>query len=209
VWWLHTSDRPSTQALAREADDLVGSLPNARSYVFYTADSGGRSGPGITRGRLDRAALAQIGLPIDATVYLCGPTGFMDGMSAALADLGVSPGRIHTEVFASLSAINPGVVATNRPAPHAPTVTGTGPMVTFARAGITTAFDENLSSLLEMAEACDVPTRWSCRTGVCHTCSTPILSGRVTYAIDPLTEPEAGQVLLCCTRPESDVVLEL
>ncbi len=82
-------------------------------------------------------------------------------------------------------------------------------MVTFARAGITAAFDEDLPSLLEMAEACDVPTRWSCRTGVCHTCTTPLVSGSVTYTMDPLTPPDAGQVLLCISRPESAVVLEL
>jgi ferredoxin-NADP reductase len=209
VWWLHTTTRPSTLVLAHEVDQLVGLLPNAQSLVFYSSDAGGRTEPGVRQGRLDRSALAQLNLPADATVYVCGPTGFMDAMTAALADLGLAPSRIHTEMFASLSAINPGVVATDRPAPHAPTVTGAGPMITFARAGIAAAFDNDLSSLLEMAEACDVPTRWSCRTGVCHTCSTPLLSGSVTYAIEPLTEPEAGQVLLCCTRPDSDVVLDL
>jgi ferredoxin len=60
-----------------------------------------------------------------------------------------------------------------------------------------------------MAEACDVSTRWSCRTGVCQTCSTPLLSGSVSYWITPLTEPEAGQVLLCSTRPVTDVTLDL
>jgi ferredoxin-NADP reductase len=209
VWWIYTTSRPSTAALAGEAADLIGSLPNARRHVFYTADSDGRSGPDVSTGRIDRSALAGLGLPIEATVYLCGPTGFMDAMTAALADLGVAHSRIHTEVFASLSAINPGVVAADRPAPHVPAVTGTGPMVTFARAGISTPFDENQPSLLELAEACDVPTRWSCRTGVCHTCSTPLVSGSVTYSIDPLTPPDEGQVLLCITRPESPVVLEL
>jgi ferredoxin-NADP reductase/MOSC domain-containing protein YiiM len=209
VWWIYTTNRPSTAALADEADELVRSLPNARRHVFYTADADGRSGPDITTGRLDRAALAALDLPLDATVYLCGPNGFMDAMSASLADLGIAPSRIHTEVFASLSAINPGVVAADRPAPHVPAVVGTGPLVTFARAGIAAAFDEHRPSLLEMAEACDVPTRWSCRTGVCHTCSTPLLSGAVTYSIEPLTPPNEGEVLLCITRPESPVVLEL
>ena len=130
-------------------------------------------------------------------------------MTTALADLGLARSRIHTEVFASLSAINPGVVADGPARPHVPAVAGTGPMVTFARAGITAAFDEDEASLLEMAEACDVPTRWSCRTGVCHTCSTPLLSGAVTYSPAPLTEPEPGQVLLCCSRPDTEVVLDL
>jgi ferredoxin-NADP reductase/MOSC domain-containing protein YiiM len=209
VWWIYTTKRPATAALADEADQLVRSLPNARSHVFYSAEADGRAGPGVSTGRIDRTALTDLQLPVEATVYLCGPTGFMDAMTAALTDLGVAPSRIHTEVFASLSAINPGVVAADRPAPHEPAVAGTGPMVTFARAAISAAFDQCLPSLLEMAEACDVPTRWSCRTGVCHTCSTPLLSGAVKYAIDPLAEPETGQVLLCISRPNSAVVLEL
>jgi ferredoxin-NADP reductase/MOSC domain-containing protein YiiM len=209
IWWLHTASGPSTRVFAYETDQLVHSLPNARSHIFYTTDTGEQSEPGVTRGRLDRAALAGLGLPVDATVYLCGPSGFMAAMTAALTDLGLADNQVHTEVFASLSAINPGVVDTDRPAPHPPVSAGLGPAVSFARAGITTAFDENLSSLLEMAEACDVPTRWSCRTGVCHTCVTPLLSGGVSYSIDPLVEPDAGQVLLCCTRPDSAVVLDL
>ena len=146
-------------------------------------------------------------LPVDAEVYLCGPAGFMDAMTVALTDLGVPAGRVHTERFTSLAAINPGVVAAARPGPHAPTTPGTGPMITFARAGLTVAFDEACASLLEMAEACDVPTRWSCRTGVCHTCATPLLAGAVSYSPPPLTEPDAGQVLLAllfCQRVGAD-----
>jgi ferredoxin-NADP reductase/MOSC domain-containing protein YiiM len=202
VWWLHTTRGPATHVLAEEAQRLLAALPAAHRHIFYTAD-------GATPGRLDRAALAALGLPVDAQAYLCGPPGFMDAMTVALTDLGLQVGRIHTERFASLSAINPGVVATARPAPHAPANPGSGPAVTFARAGLTVAFDESRASLLEMAEDCDVPTRWSCRTGVCHTCSTPLLAGAVDYAPPPLTEPETGQVLLCCARPRSDVVLDL
>ena len=82
-------------------------------------------------------------------------------------------------------------------------------MVTFGRAGLTVPFDAGRGSLLELAEACDVPTRWSCRTGVCHTCSTRLLSGATTYSPAPLTEPDSGEVLLCCARPDGPVVLDL
>jgi ferredoxin len=54
-----------------------------------------------------------------------------------------------------------------------------------------------------------VPTRWSCRTGVCHTCVTPILAGDVDYAPDPLEPPGPGEVLVCCSQPDGDVVLDL
>lgn len=209
VWWLHTTNRPSTQAFATEVHRLVESLPNVRCHVYYTAAATGPIEAGATRGRLDRSVLAGLDLASTATVYLCGPPGFMQAMAADLAELGWDPSRIRTEVFAPLSAINPGVVAADRPAPHVPAHAGSGPLVTFARAGISTAFDEDQASLLELAEACDIPTRWSCRTGVCHTCATPMLSGSVTYAPEPLTEPEPGQVLLCCSRPDADTVLDL
>jgi ferredoxin len=81
--------------------------------------------------------------------------------------------------------------------------------VTFARSGLSVPWQAKQGSLLELAEACDVPTRWSCRSGVCHTCVTPLLAGKTRYAPDPLEQPESGQVLVCCARPESDVVLDL
>jgi ferredoxin-NADP reductase/MOSC domain-containing protein YiiM len=202
VWWLHSTRGRATHALADEARRLLGALPNARTHIFYTSES-------TAPRRLDRSALEQLDLPVGSQAYVCGPAGFMDAMTAALADLGLAGSHIHTEHFTSLPAITPGVVATDRPAPHAPVTPGTGPLVTFARAALTVAFDEARASLLDMAEACDVPTRWSCRTGVCHTCSTPLLSGAVDYSPPPLTEPDPGEVLLCCARPRDDVVLDL
>jgi ferredoxin len=62
------------------------------------------------------------------------------------------------------------------------------------------------SSLLELAEACAVPVRWSCRTGLCQTCRRGLLAGAVTYALEPL---EPLEVLLCCARPVTEVVLDL
>jgi ferredoxin len=81
--------------------------------------------------------------------------------------------------------------------------------VTFARSDVATAFPDSAHSVLELAETCDVPARWSCRTGVCHTCVTPLLAGDVRYAPAPLEPPDDGQVLICCAQPTSDVVLDL
>ena len=81
--------------------------------------------------------------------------------------------------------------------------------MTFARSGISTPFPGSTRSVLDLADACDVPTRWSCRTGVCHTCTTPLLSGDVAYAPAPLEPPAGGEVLICCARPGTDVVLDM
>ena len=117
---------------------------------------------------------------------------------------------IHTELFGALDRINPGISGAEVRPPHQPSgPLGTGPLVTFARSGVSAPFPEDRQNVLELAEACDVPTRWVCRTGVCHTCVTPILSGEVTYAPDPLESPADGQVLICCARPGTDIVLDM
>ena len=82
--------------------------------------------------------------------------------------------------------------------------------MSFARSGITAHWNASAyGSLLELAEACDVPVRWSCRTGVCHNCESGLVSGDVAYDPEPLDNPAAGNLLVCCSRPIRDVVIDL
>jgi ferredoxin-NADP reductase/MOSC domain-containing protein YiiM len=200
VWWLHTAHDATQLAFAAEAHTLLASLPSAREHVFLTA----------TGTRLSAAALAGLGLPASASAYICGPRTFMDDVRGALTGLGLDPARLHTELFGARSALNPGLTTMVTGPPHPPPgPPGTGPRVTFARSGLSVPWQDAQDSLLTLAEACDVPTRWSCRTGVCHTCVTPLLSGAVTYRPEPLERPAADQALLCCTRPSDDVILDL
>ena len=107
----------------------------------------------------------------------------MAGMHDALIAVGLGPDRIHTELFGARPSINPGLTGQTRRPPHQPPgPPATGPLVTFARSGISTPFPGSTHSVLDLADACDVPTRWSCRTGVCHTCTTPLLSGDISYS---------------------------
>ncbi len=208
VWWLHTTRNAELHVFADEARALLDTLPNARRQVFYTHPSG--SAQGSTAGRLTPAVLAGLGLPTDADAYVCGPDAFMSEVRAALVDLGLRPDRVHSELFGAQSAINPGLVGVTRHRPHQPPgPPGTGPQVTFARSGLTTGWSAQYGSVLELAEACDVPTRWSCRTGVCHTCTTPVVSGAADYFIAPLEAPPPGELLLCCSRPTTDLVVDL
>jgi ferredoxin-NADP reductase len=217
VWWVHATRGPREHPFAAETRSLLASLPSARECLFYSAASSQEArADGAARGRLTQEALARLGLPGDATAYLCGPAGFMADMRRALVAAGLDEARVRTEVFGPLDAITPGLVGLNTPSrpPHQPdrrsTPPGTGPQVTFARSGISTPFSlPDARSILELADACDVPARWSCRTGVCHTCVTPLLSGTITYSPDPLEPPAGGQVLICCARPVTDVVLDM
>ena len=131
-------------------------------------------------------------------------------ISDALSALGFGHPQIHTETFGAVAALTPGIAATGSGPPHQPAGgTGRGPAVSFARSDLTVNWDDDYADLLELAEACSVPVRWSCRTGVCHTCETPVLSGSVSYSPDPVDAPGNGNSLICCAQPDTGLVLDL
>ena len=213
VRWLHTARDGQHHPFAGEVRGLMSALTNGRSYVCYTRpDATDKTGGDFNAtGRFSRSVFDELGLPRDADVYLCGPTGFMADMKEALTAFGVAPERIHIEIFNGGESRTPGVVGATVRAPHPRTDDArTGPMVSFARSSISTHWDASrYSSILEMAEACDVPVRWACRTGVCHNCESGLVSGAVLYDPQPLDMPADGNLLICCSQPAGDVVIDL
>jgi ferredoxin len=160
-------------------------------------------------GHLAVTAFDKIGVPHDGQFYLCGPAAFLQELTAGLTAWGVTADRIHTEIFGTLDGITPGMKAETH-SPHLPAgPAGFGPQVSFARSGLTLPWDAKYQSLLELAEACDVAVRWSCRTGVCHTCETALIAGDVEYDPEPLDPPAKGDALICCSRPRGEVILDL
>jgi ferredoxin-NADP reductase/MOSC domain-containing protein YiiM len=212
IWWLHGTRSGREHPFVEETRNLLAALPRHHSHISYSApDPADRLNVNFDApGRLDMQALQALNLPRDGDFYICGPSTFMNDLTAGLATLGVSRDRIHTELFGAGPSITPGVVASTRPPPHVPAGNpGTGALVSFARSGLNVRWGPAFRSLLELAEACDVPVRWSCRTGVCHTCETALVAGTVGYRPDPIDAPADGNVLICCAQPEGDVVIDL
>jgi ferredoxin-NADP reductase/MOSC domain-containing protein YiiM len=212
VWWVYGARNQAEHPFADESRALLARLPNAHASVCYSrpgADD--RQGRDYTvAGRLSAEVLGTLGIPHTAEAYLCGPEAFMRELAGVLSGLGLEAGRIHTEIFGAAPGMTPGVVATPTVPPHPPAgAPDTGPAVAFARSGLSVRWDPSYASLLELAEACSVPVRWSCRTGVCHNCESGLLSGSVTYAPDPVEPPAEGNVLICCSIPRDDIVLDL
>jgi ferredoxin-NADP reductase/MOSC domain-containing protein YiiM/ferredoxin len=212
VWWLHGARSSRDQSFRAEAKGLLAALPNESAHVYYS-----RPGPNDVEGRdydepgrLTASVLAELDPPRDAQAYLCGPTPFMDEISAGLAAMGIDASRIHTEPFGPAAGLTPGIAPTPARTPHAPAgEPGNGPTIEFARSNLAIPWSSDYASLLELAEACDVPVRWSCRTGVCHTCETTLIAGDLEYSPDPVESPADGSALICCSQPRDDVVLDL
>jgi ferredoxin-NADP reductase/MOSC domain-containing protein YiiM len=206
VWWIHSARSGAEHAFADEARRWIAGLNGGRSHVrFSRPGADDRRGVDYDApGRVDATAIAALGIPADAEHYVCGPEAFMNEMAAGLAARGTPPERVHSEQFGAPRR------AGGYDRPHAPAgAPGTGATVSFTRSGISVPWDDRFTSLLELAEACDVPVDWSCRTGVCHRCETDLVGGGVRYGPEPLEPPAAGRALVCCSRPEGAVALDL
>jgi ferredoxin-NADP reductase/MOSC domain-containing protein YiiM len=211
IWWIYGARNRVEHPFAEESRSSLKQLSRGRGYIVYsrpaTTDRVGEDFD--APGHIDTALLERIGVLQGSDFYLCGPSSFLQNMRDGLRNWGVLAENVHTEIFGSLEAITPGMRQVDH-TPHLPQgPPGSGPPVSFARSGITAAWDRKFASLLELAEACDVPVRWSCRTGVCHTCMTGLIGGSITYNPEPLERPAPGNVLICCSQPNAGVTLDL
>jgi ferredoxin-NADP reductase/MOSC domain-containing protein YiiM/ferredoxin len=212
IWWLHGARSGRDHSFAQESRTLIASLRNVRTRVCYS-----RPGPNDlegrdfdSAGRLTASLLAELEPPQKAEAYLCGPAQFMDEISAGLAAIGLEASHIHTEPFGPAPGLTPGIAATPARAPHPPDGRpGNGPTIEFARSDLAIPWSSDYGSLLELAEACDVPVRWSCRTGVCHNCEATLIAGNLDYSPNPVEPPADGSALICCSQPRDAVVLDL
>ena len=212
VWWVYGARSRAEHPFAKESRELLQTLVSGRSHIVYSKpDSGDELGVDYDSvGHVDTPLLDRLHVTRYADFYLCGPPSFLKQLTQGLKTRGVDSTRIHAEVFGPEVPITPGIAQFSPPPVHAPAgEPGAGPQVSFTRSGLTVPWNSRFSSLLELAEACDVPTQWSCRTGVCHTCECALIGGAVQYQPDPLEPPAAGNLLICCSTPSGDVEIDL
>ena len=212
VWWLHAARDRAHHAFAQEAHDLLAALRPPRRCVTYSRPApGDRLGQDFDRaGHLSPALLRELGVPQDADFYLCGPPGFLADFQKGLAEWGVPWPGVHAELFGPAPSLTPGIAGVADAAPHPPEgPAGGGPLVTFVRSGLAVPWDSRFGSLLDLAEACAVPVRWACRSGVCHNCESGLVEGELAYAPAPLDQPAEGNALICCATPRTAVALDL
>ena len=215
TYFIHACENGRVQALGEELRALAASTDNLHLHVLYRSplatDELGRDHDSVG---LITPALLQSLLPLDDyDVYLCGPGPFMQSVFAQLIRLGVREERIRYEFFGPatlLRAVGAPEAAIAPPvAVASPAPSGETPMVTFQRKGTAVAWDPGCATLLDFAEAQGLEPDFSCRAGICATCLCDLVAGEVDYVTEPLEEPEAGKVLICCSRPRGDVTIGL
>jgi len=206
VWWIHAARDGAHHSFAAQVKTLMKSLQRGYRHTIYSRP-GTSDRLGIdydVQDHISVTLLERLNVPKLANFYLCGPAGFLASLTEALKKWPVDASRIHVEVFGA------GVGDKGKP-PHLPSgPEGTGPKVAFLKSNISLRWDAaRYRSLLELAEACSVPVRWSCRSGVCHSCAAGLIDGQLGYAPDPLDPPPESTALICCATPVTDIALDL
>ncbi len=212
IWWCYGARNGKEHPFAAEVRQVLDAHPHCHSFIMYSKpENGDQLGRDYNaQGHINLSSLQNAGVPKGADFYLCGPSAFLSDLTAALRSWGVAGSSIHSEVFGAEPSITPGIAGSTTRAPHPPAGSvATGPSVSFTRSGLTVPWDSRFASLLEFAEACDVPVRWSCRSGVCHMCESGLIDGGISYAPEPLDRPAEGNILICCSTPLSKIELDL
>jgi ferredoxin-NADP reductase len=178
---------------------------NIRLHVCYSRpdpdDVLGRDYDSAGHVRID--LVQRLLLRGDFDFYLCGPEPFMKALHDGLRAWSVPEARIHYEHFGPATVLKP------QAHKAAGTTAATTVDVSFARAGLTVAWDPSVESLLDLAELHGLRPDFSCRSGICHTCMSRLIEGDVEYLLDIADEPDPGHVLICCSRPRTSVVVDL
>ncbi|GHD66930.1 pyridoxamine 5'-phosphate oxidase family protein [Jeongeupia chitinilytica] len=203
VWFVHAARNGREHAFGARLRERAAQHGKLRLHVRYSQpDEADRLGLDYdSAGRIDADLLRSL-LPLDDyDVYLCGPDGFMRQAYWALRGLGIARHRIHYEFFGQGEPLEADAAATI----PAPTV---AQAVRFERSGGSTEWQPG-QTLLEAAEASGLSPAYSCRAGLCGSCSTPLREGSVCYPNPPAYTPRDGEALICCAMPTTPVVLAL
>lgn len=199
LFFFHGARSDRERPFSAQLKALAARNPTLSLHLFDSAADG--SGEGVSAGRVSIEALKRV-LPFDDfDFYLCGPEQFMRDLYEGLRGLNVADERIRFEAFGPASVKR--TVAANagtKPVETSAQEMG-GVQVTFARSERTIQWLPRDGSLLELAEAHGIDAPSSCRAGMCGTCSTRLLSGKVRYDGEVDAQIETGAALVCMAHP--------
>jgi ferredoxin-NADP reductase len=207
VWFVHGTRHGGEHAMGAHVRHLAAQNANVNAHISYSEPRPDdvQGGDYDNRGRVSVDLLKRLLPPAAYDFYMCGPTPFMKSLYKGLQAWGVAESRINYEFFGPVSALKEGAEA----ARQAVSDSGVQLDVSFAKAGLTAEWDPSLETILDFAEAQGLRPDFSCRTGICHTCMCKLIEGEVEYVTEPLDMPDPGCVLICCSKPKTNVVVNI
>jgi len=215
AWFIHAVRNRNEHAFGAHVRGLANEHGNIEAHIRYdetaSVDVLGRNYDG--QGFITADLIRELTGGAEADIYLCGPPPFMKALFNDLLNAGVSEDRIHYEFFGPAQDLRDGQPSTAAaPAADAPppATAEEAFQITFRRSEKTAPWDPSKENLLEFAESLGLDPDFSCRSGFCHTCLTTLIEGEIEYVDDAVMVPdEENEVLICSSRPKSDVILDV
>jgi ferredoxin-NADP reductase/MOSC domain-containing protein YiiM len=211
VWFVHGTRNGIHHAMCKHMRRVAVDNDNVSLHIRYSRpqpeDLKGRDYD--STGHVTVDFLGELLPDKNMDFYLCGPPPFMKSLLKDLLDCGVPQNRIHFELFGPASMLQEGIRSKRALSRKKPVSGEEAFEVVFLQTGTTAKWDPEYENLLDFAEDQGVFPDFSCRSGICHTCMHELLEGEVEYAFEPLDPPYPGQVLLCCARPKSNLVIDV
>jgi ferredoxin-NADP reductase/MOSC domain-containing protein YiiM/ferredoxin len=208
VWFVHGAINGIHHAMSKHMRDVAAENENVTAHICYSRprpeDREGREYD--SRGHVTVDLLKNLLPGRDMDFYLCAPPPFMLSMMEGLQEWGVPKERIRFELFGPASLLKEGARPKRLKRDKDPDEEAF--QVAFLHSGITARWDPDYANLLDLAEDHGVFPDFGCRSGICSTCMYDLVEGEVEYAYEPLDQPAPGRVLLCCTRPKSELVID-
>ncbi|MEM6400019.1 MAG: 2Fe-2S iron-sulfur cluster-binding protein [Cyanobacteria bacterium P01_D01_bin.116] len=206
VYFVHGARNGNFHAFQQEVMGLEKQNPNFRVHYRYSRPQDGDGGNFHSVGYVDIDLIKELA-DENAEFYLCGSPAFMDSLREGLKEWKVPENKVFFESFSK---------APKKSSSESSTVSTTvgeaieTAEIEFAESGKTLTWNQGDGTILEFAEANGINPDFSCRVGVCLTCSCKIQSGEVAYQEEPNGTPDDGEVLICISQPKTEkIVLDI
>ncbi len=205
IKFLHCARDEDNLIFEQEIQKLSEQYPQFSAYYILENKKSDRLlKENEAEGLLDEAKLAQFFPDLkEHTVYLCGPTGFMNLVNTLLEKNQFDPKNFFQESFTpSRDSISAPLASSGNQ-----TVSLSVPAFGVQKDDI--PVDANLLEVLEMNK---VPVIGACRSGVCGSCKCQVTQGNVeSSSTATLTEQQIkdGYVLACSSKIKTDVEIKL
>lgn len=210
IMFGHFARTPADIIFRRELEMMSFHMPRFRAVSICEEDSPAETWGGM-RGRIS-APLLTLMAPdfMEREIFVCGPEPFMAACRDSLAELGFDMAHHHEESFTFLSEPEP---AETQPE-DIPAAIADGELATFkvefTRSKKIVVVPEN-GFVLDAARADGLRLPASCTKGLCGTCKSKLVSGRVDMNHQGgirQREIDEGMILICCSTPLTDLVID-
>ncbi|HEY8700607.1 MAG TPA: ferredoxin reductase [Arthrobacter sp.] len=198
---IHSARTPGDSLFREELAELADQFPNFRLAHWFTGQ----------QGRLDFTTTAELEEICpdwkERAAYACGPDSFLDDAEALWRQASLTAGTTGSELAVVGEAGNLMIERFNTA--FAGGVGHDGGLVTFEASDREVDADGD-TPLLDIGEDAGVLMPSGCRMGICHSCLTPLLSGKVRDLRTNEIHGEPGQLIQTCVSAAAGPVnLEL